>query len=241
VLCFCMKPIIVIPTYNEKDNITRLLQEIFAIPIFGLEVVIVDDNSPDGTAAVVQETFSDYPVHIIRREKKLGLGSAYIVGFKQALALGATHIFQMDADFSHDPKDVPRLLSAAKKSDVVIGSRRVAGGRIVGWNIVRHCTSFGATVLARLFLGIVVKDVTAGFRCIKKEVLLAINLDGIKSQGYAFQEELLLLIQKKGFSITEIPVTFVDRKKGKSKLGIKEVCEFFLTLTSLRRNKKHTQ
>ena len=235
-----MKPIIVIPTYNEKDNIAALLQEIFALSIAGLEVVVVDDSSPDGTAKIAEDLSRLFPVHVVVREKKLGLGSAYITGFKKALALGATHIFEMDADFSHNPKDIPRLLDEVKEHDLVIGSRRVAGGKIVGWNIIRHLTSYGATVFARAFLGLRAKDVTAGFRCIKREVLENISLDSIASSGYAFQEELLFLIQQKHFSIKEIPVVFVDRKRGVSKLGKKDIIEFFTTIRRLRKNKNKT-
>ncbi len=232
-----MKPVIVIPTYNEKDNIAALLQEIFALSVVGLEVVVVDDNSPDGTAKIVEDMSHHHSLHVINREKKLGLGSAYIAGFKKALVLGATHIFEMDADFSHNPKDIPRLLDEAKEHDLVIGSRRVAGGKIVGWSVVRHCTSYGATLFARMFLGLHAKDVTAGFRCMKREVLESIDLDAIASNGYAFQEELLFLIQQKHFSIKEIPVIFVDRKRGVSKLGKKDIIEFFTTMRRLRKKK----
>lgn len=234
-----MKPVIIIPTYNEKDNLAPLVRALFALKIDGLEIIVVDDNSPDGTATVAAELARAYPVHLIKRQKKLGLGSAYIAGFKAALARGADYIFEMDADFSHDPSDVPRLLAKAKdEADLVIGSRRVPGGQIVGWNWRRHLTSAGATILARALLKLKTKDVTAGFRCFRRCVLEAINLDLITSNGYAFQEELLYRTEQAGFRVAEIPVTFTDRRQGKSKLSNKDVMEFFVVMVRLKKNKK---
>ncbi|HAO52449.1 TPA: dolichyl-phosphate beta-D-mannosyltransferase [Candidatus Magasanikbacteria bacterium] len=229
-----MKTIIVIPTYNEKENIEKLINKIFALNIIGLEILVVDDNSPDGTAQVVKNLQSKYPLHILERASKLGLGSAYIAGFKKALELQADRIFEMDADFSHDPDDLPAILESAKNYDLVIGSRKIAGGKIIGWGFTRKFMSNGAMWLSRILLGLKAKDVTAGFRCFNSQVLKTLNLDEIKSNGYAFQEELLYKTQKAGFTITEIPVTFIDRREGKSKLSKKDIIEFFLIILKLR-------
>lgn len=230
-----MKTIIVIPTYNEKENIAKLINEIFVLNIPELEILIVDDNSPDRTADIVTGLqTSDFRLHLLKREGKLGLGSAYLAGFKKALELGADYIFEMDADFSHDPNDIPRLLESAKENDLVIGSRKIPGGKVIGWNWHRTFMSNGAMWLSRLLLGLKPHDVTAGFRCFRSDVLKKINLDTIKSNGYAFQEELLYHTQLAGFKISELPVTFIDRKAGKSKLGKKDIVEFFLTIFRLR-------
>ncbi|MFA6426880.1 MAG: polyprenol monophosphomannose synthase [Candidatus Magasanikbacteria bacterium] len=230
-----MKIVIVIPTYNEKENIEKLIKKIFDLKIDGLELLVVDDNSPDGTAQVIYNLQSSiFNLHILRRKGKLGLGSAYIAGFKKALELGADYIFEMDADFSHDPLDIPRMLRAVQDADLVIGSRKVEGGKITGWGWFRTFESNGAMWFSRFLLGLKVRDVTAGFRCFKRDVLLSIGLDSIKSNGYAFQEELLYLTQKAGFTITEIPVIFRDRREGKSKLSKKDIIEFFIRIIKLR-------
>jgi len=230
-----MKPVVVIPTYNESANIEKLLKKIFALNIPNLEVIVVDDNSPDGTADIINQLpVTSYQLHLIKRRGKLGLGSAYLEGFKKALSLGADYIFEMDADFSHDPNDIPRMIEAAQNADLAIGSRKIPGGKIVGWNLLRKFMSNGAMWLSRLLLRLKVRDVTSGFRCFKRRVLETIPLDEIKSNGYAFQEEMLYRAQKAGFLITEIPVTFVDRQKGKSKLSKKDIIEFFLIILKLK-------
>lgn len=226
-----MKPIIILPTYNEKSSIAKLINALFLQNITGLELVVVDDNSPDGTGDIVRELAKHFPIHLISRPQKLGLGSAYLAGFRKALELGADRIFEMDADFSHDPEDVPRLLAA--DADLVIGSRKIAGGKIIGWGIVRKFMSAGAMWSARLCLGLAVKDVTAGFRCFKRTVLESIDLERITSNGYAFQEELLFRTQQLGFDMVEIPVTFIDRQEGKSKLSKKDIVEFFWVMMKL--------
>lgn len=230
-----MKTIIVIPTYNEAENIAKLIKQIFALNIPGLEILIIDDNSPDGTADIVNklQVTSD-KLHLTKRTEKLGLGSAYITGFKNALRMGADFIFEMDADFSHDPNDIPRMLEAIKNADLVIGSRKIPGGRIVGWNWWRKFMSSSAMWLSRRLLGLKTFDVTAGFRCFCRQVLERIDLNKITSNGYAFQEELLYRTQLAGFKIKEIPVTFIDRQFGKSKLNKKDVWEFFITLVKLK-------
>lgn len=231
-----MKPIIVIPTYNERVNIIVLLHKIFALKIPSLEVIVVDDNSPDGTAGVVEKMAQEFKIHIIKRLRKLGLGSAYVAGFKKSLALGAEVIFEMDADLSHDPNDLPRMMAEIENNnvDLVIGSRKIKGGKIIGWNLWRKFISTGAMLFSRIILGLKTKDVTAGFRCFKKIVLETIDIDAIKSNGYAFQEELLYRTEREGFIIKEIPVIFTDRTEGKSKLGKKDIVEFFGTIFRLR-------
>lgn len=229
-----MKTIIVIPTFNEAQNIAKLVTKIFNLIIPKLEVLIVDDKSPDGTAEIVKRLQKQFPIHLIERPGKLGLGSAYIEGFKKALELGADHILEMDADLSHDPEDIPRILEAIKNSDLAIGSRKISGGKIIGWGWIRKFMSNGAMWFSRLILGLTVKDVTAGFRCYRRQVLETIELDKIKSNGYAFQEEMLHRTQKAGFKITEIPVIFIDRQEGKSKLSKKDIIEFFITILKLK-------
>lgn len=229
-----MKSIIVIPTYNEHENIEKLLAQIFHLAIPELEVIVVDDNSPDGTAEIVKQLSGEHPAHLIQREKKQGIGSAYIAGFKKALAIGADYIFEMDADLSHDPHDIPRLLEKMHECDLAIGSRRVPGGDIIGWNMRRHFTSYAATIFSRFILKLKTKDVTAGFRCYKRKVLETINLDAVGSNGYAFQEEMLYRTEQAGFTVAEVPVTFIDRKKGKSKLSTKDIIEFFVVMMKLR-------
>lgn len=239
-----MKPIIVIPTYNEAENIEKLIKKIFSLKIDGLEIIIVDDNSPDGTADIVDRIQNAdnrihdchySQIHLIKRSKKTGLGSAYITGFKKALDIGADYIFEMDADFSHDPDDLPTLLQAAQTADLVIGSRKIPGGKIIGWGWNRKLTSNGAMWFSRLLLKLKTKDVTSGFRCFRRRVLETIPLDEIKSNGYAFQEEMLYRVQKAGFKIAETPVTFIDRRAGKSKLSKKDIIEFFLIILKLKK------
>lgn len=230
-----MKTIIVIPTYNEAQNIKKLVEDIFALNIDGLEILIVDDNSPDNTSDIVNGLrVTGYGLHLLTRPTKLGLGSAYLAGFKKALELEADYIFEMDADFSHNPNDIPRLLKEIENCDLVIGSRKITGGKIVGWNWIRKFNSTGAMWFSRLILGLKIKDVTAGFRCFRSGVLQTINLDKIHSNGYAFQEELLYRTQLAEFKICEIPVTFIDRQMGKSKLSNKDILEFFITMIKLK-------
>ena len=229
-----MQIAVVIPTYNEKDNIHKLITDIFALQIPNLEILVIDDNSPDKTADIVEKLQNIFPVHLIKRSSKLGLGSAYILGFQKVLSLGAEKIIQMDADFSHNPQDIPRLLQASQNFDMVIGSRKIAGGKIIGWNLTRKFMSAGAMIFSRIFLNLKVKDVTSGFRLFDKKVLEKIPLNHIKSNGYAFQEEMLWRTQTNNFRITELPVTFIDRQKGQSKLSKKDIFEFFKVMIKLR-------
>lgn len=226
---------VIIPTYNEKQNVAELIRRIFAISAQNLSVIFVDDNSPDGTADEIIKHAGKYPVEIIRRAGKLGLGSAYIAGFKKALADGADFIMEMDADLSHAPEDIPKLVKAVEENaDLIIGSRKIKGGEIIGWNFWRHLMSNGAMITARIFLGLKTKDVTSGFRCFRRAVLEKIDLTAVKSNGYAFQEEMLFKTEKLGFKVAEVPVIFIDRKEGKSKLATKDIGEFFKMMIKLR-------
>ncbi len=230
---------IVIPTYNERENIENLIKKISALKIENLRILIIDDNSPDKTAEIVEEMKMLFPVEIIVREKKLGLGSAYIRGFKYALKQGSEMIMEMDADFSHHPYKIPELIQVVKDGyDVGLGSRLVEGGSVIGWNLRRKFFSRSAMCFSRIFLGLKTKDVTGGFRCYHQRVFDLINLDKIKSNGYAFQEEMVYLLEKNNFKIKEIPITFVDRQKGKSKLGIKEIFMFFVNILRLKFGRK---
>jgi dolichol-phosphate mannosyltransferase len=226
---------IIIPTYNEAENLTKLVEQIFSLNIAELNIIIVDDNSSDGTGKIADELSQKYPLRVIHRQAKQGLGSAYVSGFKAAIRLGADLVFEMDADFSHDPKDIPRLIEEIKNGyDLVIGSRRIRSGNVSGWSWIRNLESKSAMTFARAILGLKTKDITAGFRCYRTSILKQIDLDKIHAGSYAFQEEMIYLSERKGFKIKEIPVTFIDRKFGKSKLGVKDILEFFVTVLRLR-------
>jgi len=227
---------LIIPTYNEKMNIVRLIGKIADLPVSDLTILVVDDNSPDNTASAVESLKERHSVRLIKRPAKLGLGSAHIAGFKYALAQGAEVVLTMDADFSHNPKDIPALIQAVKEHgyDVSLGSRRVSDGGIQGWNWWRKFCSKGASWFSRLMLGLKTKDVTTGFRCYKRHVLENLDLDSIRSNGYSFLEEMIFLCEKKGFKIKEVPIIFVDRKEGRSKLSRKEMVKFFITIFRLR-------
>lgn len=228
-----IKVSIVIPTYNERENITNLTRRIFEVfcenDING-NVVVVDDNSPDGTAEAVEKIRgeSDYPIELIKRPEKMGIGSAYISGFRKALKLGSDVIFEMDADFSHDPGVIPEFIEDLRNHDVVFGSRYVDNGGIENWAAHRKAVSRGANIFAGMLLNLGVKDITTGYRAYTREVLKAIDLSEIKSNGYAFQLEMLSKINEKGFKIREVPITFTDRKVGKSKLSKRDAINFFI-------------
>ncbi len=230
-----MKIWLIIPTYNEAGNIAGLLTALLALPL-DLSVVVVDDNSPDQTAAAVKVLRGKYSrLYLMERPRKLGLGSAYRAGFKFALERGAEAVGEIDADWSHNPADVLRLVAALKSgAEVAIGSRRIAGGRIIGWSWPRHFMSFGAMTFARLVLGLKTKDITAGFRLYAKGALDKIPWQKIKSDGYAWQEEMIFLSERLDLRIMEVPVVFKDRQRGKSKLKLQDVIEFFLTVLRLR-------
>lgn len=217
-----MEKLVVIPTYNEKENITNILQAIFGLQE-DFHVLVIDDGSPDGTAQMVKDLQSVFPgrLFIEERKGKLGLGTAYIHGFKWAIAKGYRFIFEMDADFSHNPVDLPRLYNACKNegADLAIGSRYVKGGGVVNWPRNRIALSKGASLYTRMITWMPVKDPTAGFVCYRKEVLETINLDEIHFVGYAFQIEMKFAAWKLKFRIKEVPITFQDRTAGSSKMN----------------------
>ena len=236
-----MKVAVVIPTYNEKDNISRLvakIEEAFSLHNLSGYILIVDDNSPDGTGAIAESLAKVYGnIRVIHRTSKLGIGSAYREGFKQAMALKCTAVIEMDADLSHDPTLIPSLISQIEKGyGVVVGSRYVKGGNIIGWSWTRRLISEGANLLARSVLGLSIFDATSGYRAYRASVLCELDLATIKSDGYVFQVEMIYRAQKEHFQISEIPITFVDRKLGKSKLGKNEILEYvkFIFLSKFR-------
>lgn len=214
-----MKALVVIPTYNELTNIRGLTAEVLRVSP-DTHVLIVDDNSPDGTGAVADELAKDTDrVFVMHRSGKMGLGSAYIQGFRYALANGYDYVMEMDADFSHDPGEIPNFLEAAKGSDLVVGSRYVGGVRILNWPIKRLLLSYSASVYTRLITGLKLLDCTSGYKCFRREALEAIDLDKVHSDGYSFQIELNFLCHKKGFRIQEIPIVFTERRHGRSKMN----------------------
>jgi len=211
--------LVVVPTYNEADNIKNLIPAVLGLP-GEFNILVVDDSSPDGTADVVRGLQkSDSRVHLIVRSKKMGLGTAYVAGFKYALEKGFDFIFEMDADFSHDPNELPNFISKAQEYDLVLGSRYLSGVRIVNWPIRRLLLSYFANLYTRIITGLPVKDATGGFKCYKRKVLESIDLDSIKSNGYSFQIETTFKAWKKGFKVVEHPIIFVDRRAGTSKMS----------------------
>ena len=214
-----MKALIIIPTYNELESLPLLLKDIF-IHASEMEVLVVDDNSPDGTGQLAQAmSEEDRRVHVMHRTGKLGLGTAYIAGFQYALAHDYDAAFEMDADFSHDPRYLPYFLEAVKDADLVIGSRYVPGGKTPNWSFVRRLISRSGNIFARVVLGIPIHDCTSGFRCYRRSVLQHLALDTVQSRGYAFQVELTHRTMNHGFKMTETPITFMDRRFGTSKMS----------------------
>jgi dolichol-phosphate mannosyltransferase len=229
------RALVVVPTYNERDNIGRLIGEILEQD-YTLDVLVIDDSSPDGTAGVVRELVARNPrVHLMERPGKMGLGTAYIAGFRWALERGYAYIFEMDADFSHDPKHLPELLRAIQTADLVVGSRYLNGRlTVVNWPITRLFLSYAANVYARAITGLKIYDATAGFKCFRRKVLEAIDLTEVKSSGYAFQIEMHFRVWKRGFRIVEIPIVFYDRTEGESKMSKKIVREAVWMVWRLR-------
>ena len=229
-----IKTLVIIPTYNELENMPRLLPEVLS-KNDDINILIVDDNSPDGTAAFVEnEMKNNDRIHLIKRASKQGLGTAYIAGFKFAIKNGYDFIFEMDADFSHDPKEIPRFLDEIKNSDLVLGSRYINGVNVINWPMRRLLLSSFANLYTRIITGMPVHDATGGFKCFKRKVLEAIDLDRVRSNGYAFQIEMNFKAWKKGFKVKEIPIIFVDRVKGKSKMSRKIVREAVTMVWKLR-------
>lgn len=215
--------IVIIPTYNEKENIEKIIRAVFALPK-SFHILIIDDGSPDGTASIVkglmQDEFADR-LFLVERQGKLGLGTAYICGFKWALEHGYDFVFEMDADFSHNPDDLPRLYRACADEgfDVAVGSRYVSGVNVVNWPMGRVLMSYYASRYVQFVTGIPVRDTTAGFKCYRRRVLETVDLDAIRFKGYAFQIEMKFTAYKLGFKIKEVPVIFVNRREGTSKMS----------------------
>jgi dolichol-phosphate mannosyltransferase len=214
--------LIIIPTYNEKENIGKMLDALMALT-FSFDVLIIDDNSKDGTAAIVKDYIKQFPdrIYIEERSGKLGLGTAYIHGFKWALKREYQYIFEMDADFSHNPNDLIRLYDACTdgKADLSIGSRYITGVNVVNWPMGRVMMSYFASMYVRIITGMTIRDTTAGFKCYSRKVLEALNFDKIKFTGYAFQIEMKFAAWKLGFKIIEVPIIFTDRSEGQSKMS----------------------
>ena len=232
---FTMKKLVIIPTYNEKENIRNIVSAVFAMEQ-DFHVLVVDDSSPDGTAEIVKQMQHEFPhhLHLSMRKTKDGLGKAYIHGFKWALQNSYDYIFEMDADFSHDPKYLPDFLAAIQTHDLVLGSRYVPGGGVKNWGLLRKFISRGGSLYARTILGLSLRDLTGGFKCFRREVLEAIDLDSIKSNGYSFQIEMTYRACCKGFRIFETPIVFEDRTAGKSKMSRKIFLEAVLMVWKLR-------
>lgn len=215
------RKIVIIPTYNERENIENIIRKVFSLE-GGYNILIIDDGSPDGTAAIVKRLQQEFPerLHMIERPGKLGLGTAYITGFKWSIDKGYDYTFEMDADFSHNPEDLPRLYQACKDgADLAIGSRYCDGISVINWPIGRIIMSYYASVYVRTVLGMKVFDCTAGFKCYSNKVLRTIDLDKVEMKGYGFQIEMKYTTYKLGFKITEVPIIFVNRKAGTSKMS----------------------
>jgi dolichol-phosphate mannosyltransferase len=224
---------VIIPTYNEAENIPLLIPQILARPRF--RVLVVDDGSPDGTGAIVAQIAREHPqVALLSRPAKLGLGTAYIAGFRRALDEGAQYIVEMDADFSHDPRYLPALLAAADRYDLVLGSRYVRGGGTTDWGLTRRLISRGGNLYASAILGLPVADSTGGFRCYRRSLLEAIDLGAVRSNGYAFQIEMVYRARTAGARIGEVPIIFPDRRVGKSKMSRRIVVEALINVWRLR-------
>ncbi len=229
-----MKILAISPTYNERDNVEELISQIHkAVP--ECHILIVDDNSPDKTHELIRDMMkSDERLHLIVREGKMGLGTAYCRGFKWAIEHQYDRIVQIDADLSHNPEEIPNMIEKIKDCDVVIGSRYVNGVNVVNWPLRRLMLSYFANIYARMITGLPVKDSTAGFKCFRREVLESIDLDNIRSEGYAFQIEMNFLSWIKGYRICEIPIVFVDRTVGKSKMSKKIIYEAIWMVPKLK-------
>ncbi len=229
-----MKTLVIIPTYNERENIERIIPLVLEKDP-SIHVLIVDDGSPDGTGQIADSMSKESDrIFVIHRKNKSGLGTAYIAGFKFALEKSYDYIFEMDCDFSHDPKYVPHFLEAVHDADLVLGSRYISGVNVINWPMSRLLLSYYANVYSRIITGLPVKDATGGFKCYRREVLEAIDLDKVKSNGYSFQIEMSFRAWKKGFKIKEIPIVFEDRKEGQSKMSKKIVREAIWMVWRLR-------
>jgi len=230
-----VRRLICLPTYNEHENLEPMVRALGGLELDGLEVLVIDDSSPDGTGEIADRLAAELPwVHVLHRERKEGLGPAYLAGFRRALELGAEVVFEMDCDFSHDPADVPRLAEAAERADLVLGSRYVEGGGIRNWGLVRRFISRGGSLYAQVLLQLGIRDLTGGFKCYRRRVLETIDLDAIDSRGYAFQIETTYRAIRAGFSVVEVPITFADREVGGSKMSKAIVLEAIWKVPALR-------
>ncbi|HST26468.1 MAG TPA: polyprenol monophosphomannose synthase [Gaiellaceae bacterium] len=224
-----------LPTYNERENLEPMVAALRGVLPPDARVLVIDDASPDGTGEIADRLAGeDDRVVVLHRERKEGLGPAYVAGFRRALADGAELVIEIDCDFSHDPNDVPRLLAAAENADVVLGSRYVEGGGVRNWGLVRRAISAGGSAYARLLLGTRIRDLTGGFKCYRRAVLETIPLERISSKGYAFQIETTYRAQRAGFRVVEVPITFADREAGHSKMSRAIVLEAIWRVPSLR-------
>jgi dolichol-phosphate mannosyltransferase len=236
-------PWIVLPTFDEAENLAPIVAAILpvmrqALGREGFQVLVVDDDSPDGTGRIADGiAATEAELQVLHRGKREGLGPAYLAGFATALDAGATHVIEMDADFSHEPHDLPRLLRAADDADLVLGSRYVEGGVVADWGISRRIVSRGGSAYARGVLGLDVRDLTGGFKCFRREVLEAIDLPTVRSHGYAFQVELTYRAIRRGFRVVEIPIVFRDRRLGRSKMSWRIALEAMLLVPQLRRSR----
>ena len=230
-----MRAIVCLPTYDERENLEPMLRALGEVLGPDDRVLVIDDNSPDGTGELADRLAAELEgVEVLHRPHKEGLGPAYLAGFRRALELGAELIVEIDCDFSHDPADLPRLLDAAGDADLVLGSRYVPGGSVENWGAVRRAISAGGSLYARLLLGVPVRDLTGGFKCFHRAVLEAIDLDAVHSRGYAFQIELTYRALRRGFSVREVPIRFVDREVGGSKMSRTIVLEAIWKVPLLR-------
>jgi dolichol-phosphate mannosyltransferase len=236
-----VRPLVIMPMYNERENIRSIVSAVLGQGQFS--VLIVDDNSPDGTGEIAEELKREHPdrVDVLHRSGKLGLGTAYIAGFKWALARDYTHVQEMDADFSHPPDVLPTLLAATERADLVLGSRRIPGGETPDWTLLRRLISAGGSIYARIILGLPVHDLTGGFKCFRREVLEALDLDSVCSEGYLFQIELTYRAIQLGFKVVEVPFVFMDRRVGKSKMSSRIVREAALGVWKLRFSPRATR
>ena len=234
-----MTVVVCLPTYNERENLERMVRalgDVFATaPLPGARVLVIDDNSPDGTGELADRLARELGyVDVLHRPAKQGLGPAYLAGFRRALAGGAELVVEMDCDFSHNPRDVPRLAAAVEHADVALGSRYVPGGSVGNWGRGRRLVSTGGSLYARTLLGVPIRDLTGGFKCYRRRVLEAIDLDEITSKGYAFQIETTFRAIRAGFRVVEVPITFVDREHGGSKMSKAIVLEAVWKVPALR-------
>ena len=224
-----------LPTYNERENLERMLRALRDVLPDDGGVLVIDDGSPDGTGELADRLAREIPnISVLHRARKEGLGPAYVAGFRRALADGAELVLEMDCDFSHDPKDVPRLIAAAEGADLVLGSRYVAGGGVENWGVVRRFISAGGSAYARVILGMRVRDLTGGFKCFRRTVLETVPLERISAKGYAFQIETTYRAARAGFRVVEVPIVFADRTEGHSKMSRAIVLEAVWRVPLLR-------